>query len=92
METTKLDRLIKSQIENLESKILDLNSQYDKVFKIAIYSKDTQTEHEAIKAMRMFQNAESEAKKMLCILLQYQKAKTDLSKIYSELILLQENL
>jgi archaellum component FlaC len=92
METTKLDRLIKSQIENLESKITDLNKEYDTVFRLAINTKDKETESKCLLLMRMLADSEITAKLMLKNLQDYIDNKDLLSKIYSHAMAYKENI
>jgi hypothetical protein len=92
METTKLDRLIKSQIENLESNIIDLNREYDIVFRLAINTKDAETESKCLLLMRMLADSEITAKLMLKNLQDYIDNKDLLSKIYSHAMAYKENI
>ena len=92
METTKLDRIIKSQIENLESKIIDLNREYDIVFRLAINTKDKETESKCLLLMRMLADSEITAKLMLKNLQEYIDNKDLLSKIYSHAMAYKENI
>ena len=92
METTKLDRLIQSQLENLESKIRDLNIEYDKVFRFSLNTTIAEKQLSSIQLMRMISEAEKEAKIMHHSLAQYNSAKLRANDIYTKAIKFKESI